>query len=79
VDNPTTQDERGPLADLPSKLRDSAGLLAAFDQAGREAMWRHKRLGVPVSLWEDGRVVEIAAEDIPEEWCSRPTRLAFPW
>jgi hypothetical protein len=73
------RDLAGKSAARAALLVDHAGERAAFDQAGREAMWRHKRLGVPVSLWEDGRVVEIAAEDIPEEWCSRPTRLAFPW
>jgi hypothetical protein len=60
-------------------LVDHPGEFAALDQAGREAMWRHKRLGVPVALWQDGQVVEIPAEEIPEEWCSRPARLAFPW
>lgn len=60
-------------------LRDHEGELAAFDLAGRNAMWRHKRLGVPVALWEDGKVVEIQPEDIPEEWCEKPERLAFPF
>lgn len=60
-------------------LRDTPALEAALAQAQSEAMWRHKRLGVPVALWRDGAVVEIPADEIPEDWCSKPERLAFPW
>jgi hypothetical protein len=35
-----------------------------FDQAGREALARHKRLGLPIVTWRDGRVVEIPPEEI---------------
>jgi hypothetical protein len=36
-------------------------------------------MGVPVVLWRDGAIVEVPAEEIPEEWCEEPERLAFPW
>jgi predicted ABC-type ATPase len=35
-----------------------------FDRAGREALARHKALGIPVVIWRDGRVVEVPAEGI---------------
>ena len=35
-----------------------------FDQAGREALARHKALGIPVVIWCDGKVVEVPPEDI---------------
>ncbi len=53
-------------------LHDHEGELAAFDRAGREAIWRHKRLGYPIVIWRDEKVVEIPANEIPEDWCSAP-------
>lgn len=39
-------------------------VMEIFTLAGREAMARHKALGLPVVVWRDGKVVEIAPEDI---------------
>ena len=33
-------------------------------RAGREALARHKALGIPIADWRDGRVVEIPPEEI---------------
>ena len=38
--------------------------MAIFDQAGREALARHKALGIPVVIWRDGKVVEVPPEEI---------------
>ena len=35
-----------------------------IQQAGREAVLNHKRNGVSVSTWQDGKVVIIPPEDI---------------
>jgi hypothetical protein len=42
-------------------------------QAVREALLRHKRLGNPIAVWREGRVVWLAPEEIPEE-LSEPDR-----
>ena len=39
-------------------------VMAIFDQAGREALARHKALGIPVVIWRDGEVVEVPPEEI---------------
>jgi predicted ABC-type ATPase len=39
-------------------------VMEIFTLAGREAMARHKALGLPVVVWRDGKVVEIPPEDI---------------
>ena len=39
-------------------------VMAIFDQAGREALARHKALGIPVVIWRDGKVVEVPPEQI---------------
>jgi hypothetical protein len=36
-------------------------------QAVREALLRHKRLGNPVAVWREGRVVWLRPEEIPVE------------
>jgi hypothetical protein len=35
-----------------------------FNQAGREALARHKALGIPVVIWRNGKVVEVPPEEI---------------
>lgn len=39
-------------------------VMAIFDQSGREALARHKALGIPVVIWRDGKVVEVPPEEI---------------
>ncbi len=37
----------------------------ALNTAVRDALRRHKRLGQSVVVWQDGKVVTLAPEDIP--------------
>jgi len=37
----------------------------AIVAAHAEAVRRHRRSGVPMVIWRDGRVVELSAEEIP--------------
>jgi hypothetical protein len=39
-------------------------VMEIFDRAGREALKRHKALGVPAVIWRDGKVVELPPEEI---------------
>ena len=39
-------------------------VMEIFTQAGREALARHKALGIPVVIWRDGKVVEVPPEEI---------------
>ena len=36
----------------------------AFKEAVAEAIYEHKRKGIPIVVWRDGKVVEIAPEQI---------------
>lgn len=38
---------------------------AALKRAVREALLLHKKLGYPIVVWQDGKVVEIPPEEIP--------------
>ncbi len=42
-------------------------VMAIFDKAGREALARHKTLGIPVVIWRDGEAVEVPPEEIEAE------------
>ena len=49
------------------RVEDIPRILKAMTEAVREAVLRHKRLGNPVAVWRDGRVVWLAPEEIPTE------------
>lgn len=54
---------RGLLRDPEATPRD---VEAAFAWAVRDAVAAHKRDGDPIAVWEDGRVVMIPPEEIPD-------------
>ncbi len=39
-------------------------VMEIFNRAGREALARHKALGIPAVIWRDGKVVEVPPEEI---------------
>ena len=46
------------------RLKDRPRIMRALRKATAQAMLRHKRAGVPVATWKDGKVAWIAPEDI---------------
>lgn len=46
-------------------LRDGTAIDTAIEMAGYDVVRRHRRLGVPLVLWRDGRVVEVPPESVP--------------
>lgn len=54
--------------DTARLLRDGAVLDRAIVAAHRRVVLEHRRLGLPLVIWRDGRVVEVSAEsvEIPE-------------
>ena len=49
------------------RVEDLPRILKAMTEAVREALLRHKRLGNPVAVWREGRVVWLRPEEIPAE------------
>jgi hypothetical protein len=41
-------------------------IIAAVEQATLEAVLMHKRLGNPIAIWRDGKVVILPPEEIPD-------------
>lgn len=55
------------MRNIEELFRDHERVLEAMDRGVQRALWRHKQLGQSIVIWENGRVVEIAAEDIDVE------------
>lgn len=45
-------------------LEDDGRVTAALRRAAREAAILHKRAGVPLVIWKDGKVVHVPPEEI---------------
>lgn len=63
------------LADRPdigALFADNERMTAALNEGVRQAYIRHKKLGLPIVVWENGRVVEIPPEEIPDDGVSWP-------
>ena len=51
-----------PRKDIGAILRDGAAIDRAFEAARRRVVREHLRLGIPLAVWQDGRVVVISPE-----------------
>lgn len=63
--------ESGPAP--ADRVEDIPRILEAITAAVREAVLRHKRLGNPVAVWREGRVVWLSPDEIvlePDESAS---------
>ena len=63
-DVPLDADKQAARAELIRRFSDTDLLTSLIQQAGREADLDHKRNGVSVSTWQDGKLVIIQPEDI---------------
>lgn len=50
--------------DFHEEFQDNARVTRALRLAARDAIWRHKALGVPIAIWQDGKVVIVPPEEI---------------
>jgi len=55
--------------DIAAIVRDGTAIDRAIERAQRRVMQRHRQLGIPLVIWQHGRVVEIPPENmaIPED------------
>lgn len=58
-----------PPKDIAALMREGSQIDAAIRKAARIALLAHKREGLPVPVWENGRTVWIAPDEIvvPDE------------
>lgn len=48
--------------DIGAIVRDGTAIDRAIEAARRRVVREHLRLGLPLAIWQDGRVVEIPPE-----------------
>lgn len=53
--------------DIQALFEDGRAIDAALAEAARNALIMHKRMGYPIVVWENGRVVWIPPEEIVVE------------
>ena len=60
---------REPRRDPAEVLRDGEAIDRAIARAHRQVVLRHRKLGLPLVIWRDGKVVEVSADtfDLPPD------------
>ncbi|MEO6486976.1 MAG: hypothetical protein ABIO78_03425 [Thermoanaerobaculia bacterium] len=53
-----------PPADIAATIMDGITIERAIVAARRRVVETHRRLGIPLVIWRDGKVVEISAESV---------------
>ena len=53
-----------PSVDIEEICLDGTAIDDAVERAGRQARLKHKQLGVPLVVWQDGQIVHIPPEEI---------------
>lgn len=61
----TTKNRAEPEGDPIHRTTDIPRILEALNLARQDALRLHKRMGNPIAVWQDGRVVWIPPEEIP--------------
>ena len=62
-----TISKNGNTETLEAVFSDDACIDALAKEAVRDALLEHKRKGQSVVVWQDGKIVTLAPEDIPVE------------
>lgn len=63
-----TTSQNGNTETLEAVFSDDARIDALAKEAVRDALREHKRKGQSVVVWQDGKIVTLAPEDIPVEF-----------
>ena len=53
-----------PIRNPETAVRDGAALDQAIIAARKRVIRRHRQLGIPLGIWRDGRIIEMAPESI---------------
>jgi hypothetical protein len=54
------------LMSKPDKIKLHQQIETKVKAAVAQALERHRRLGEPVAIWQEGKVVVLSAEEIPQ-------------
>jgi hypothetical protein len=52
--------------DIGQIFRDGTAIDEAMERAYRRAVKQHRQNGVPMVFWENGKIVEVPADQLPD-------------
>ncbi|HUD98899.1 MAG TPA: hypothetical protein VMR62_04955 [Bryobacteraceae bacterium] len=58
--------EQSEEKDIDQIFRDGTAIEEAVERAYRRAVKQHRQNGVPMVFWENGKIVEIPADQLPD-------------
>ena len=70
--NSTNGTHTNGTAEFARNVRNGARTDRLFRASVRDALREHKRLGQSVVVWQDGKIVTLAPEDIPVDLSEKP-------
>ena len=59
--------------DINEAFEEGTPIDDALNEAVREAVLQHKRMGQPLAVWRDGKTVWLSAEEVERESKNAPT------
>ena len=58
--------EKSEKKDIGQIFRDGTAIEEALERAYRRAVKQHKQNGVPMVFWENGKIIEVPADQLPD-------------
>ena len=58
--------EKAERKDIGQIFREGTAIEEALERAYRRAVKQHRQNGVPMVFWENGKVVEVPADQLPD-------------
>jgi hypothetical protein len=58
--------EKSETKDIGQIFRDGTAIEEAVERAYRRAVRQHRQNGVPMIFWENGKIVEVPADQLPD-------------
>ncbi|MCX7424064.1 MAG: hypothetical protein NTW96_00250 [Planctomycetia bacterium] len=58
--------------DIDAAFEQGTPIEEALNEAVREVVRHHKRMGLPLAVWRDGKTVWLSAEEVEAEYYSDP-------
>ena len=58
--------EKSEKKDLGQIFREGTAIDEAVDRAYRRAVKQHRQNGVPMVFWENGKIIEVPADQLPD-------------
>jgi phosphatidylserine/phosphatidylglycerophosphate/cardiolipin synthase-like enzyme len=58
--------EKSETKDIDQIFRDGSAIDEALERAYRRAVKQHRQNGVPMVFWENGKIIKVPADQIPD-------------